>query len=409
MSVLDRKELEQSPLADLHAIAAEVGVEGFRRMRRDDLISAILGEAGGDGAAEAAAEDEEDEEPRGRRRGRRGGRARRPRSADPGEEAETEPAEPAEPAEPEAAEADEAETEDVSEEPGEEAPEGVDAEAPEPEEETLRTGVLDILPNGSGFLRDDPFAHSREDVYVSPAQIRRCELRGGDEVSGPVRPPRRSERYPSLIRVDTVNGSSPEPPSERPRFEDLTAVFATERLSSPDEIASIPYGKGSRVALSGPPGSGITTLLRNIASTLVEKNGDLDITVVLVGVRPEEVTEWRRDSGLRVAGGGFDAAGEHQSQAAEMAVELAKRAVETGRDAVLVVDALDALPPGVARRVFGSARNAEEGGSLTVFAAIGAAHEALRVATTRIMLEPAPGGGAQLAPSSGATRAELLG
>jgi transcription termination factor Rho len=403
MSVLDRKELEQSPLADLHAIAAEVGVEGFRRMRRDDLISAILGESGGDGAAEALPEDEGEEEPRGRRRGRRGGRSRRARSADPGEEAE------AEEVVAEEVEAEEVVAEDVSEEPGEEAPEGVDAEEPEPEEETLRTGVLDILPNGSGFLREDPFAHAREDVYVSPAQIRRCELRAGDEVTGPVRPPRRSERYPSLIRVDTVNGSSPESPSERPRFEDLTAVFATERLSSPDELSSIPYGKGSRVALSGPPGSGITTLLRNIASTLAEKHSDLDTTVILVGVRPEEVTEWRRDSGLRVAGGGFDAAGEHQSQAAEMAVELAKRAVENGRDAVLVVDALDALPPGVARRVFGSARNAEEGGSLTVFAAIGAAHEALRVATTRIVLEPAPGGGAQLAPGSGTTRAELLG
>ncbi|HEX8854330.1 MAG TPA: Rho termination factor N-terminal domain-containing protein [Thermoleophilaceae bacterium] len=393
MSVLDRKELEQSPLADLHAIAAEVGVEGFRRLRRDDLIAAILGEAGGDGA-EDRADDEEEAEPRGRRRGRRGGRARRARSSDPGDVADVEELEA-----------------EIAEEPEEEAPAGVEAEEPEPEEpeeELVRTGLLDILPNGSGFLREDPFSHSREDVYVSPAQIRRCELRAGDEVTGPVRPPRRSERYPSLIRVDAVNGNAPEPASERPRFEELTPVFATERLSSPDELASIAYGKGSRVALSGPPGAGITTLLRHIASTLAEKHSDLDVTVILVGVRPEEVTEWRRDSGLRVAGGGFDAAGEHQSQAAEMAVELAKRTVEKGRDAVLVVDALDALPPGVARRVFGAARNAEEGGSLTVFAAIGAAHEALRVATTRILLEAAPGGGAQLAPGSGTTHADLL-
>ncbi|HEX6458228.1 MAG TPA: Rho termination factor N-terminal domain-containing protein [Thermoleophilaceae bacterium] len=359
MSVLDRKELEQSPLADLHAIASELGVEGFRRMRKEELIGAILKDQPEDG----------DEPPE------------RDRAA----EAE---------AVVEEREAEEEEEEAEAEAEAEPEPE------PEPEEEDVRTGVLDILPNGSGFMRSDPFSHSRDDVYVSPAQIRRCELRAGDEISGPVRPPRRSERYPSLVRIDAVNGQEPEPPADRPRFEDLTAVFATERLPSPDGLDA-PFGKGSRVAIAGPPGAGATSLLRRIVSSL--GGGELEPVVVLAGVRPEEVTEWRRESGITVAGGAFDGSQEEQAQVAEMAVERAKRAVEQGRDAVVVVDSLDALPSAVARRVFGAARKVEEGGSLTVIAAVGESAEPLRVATTRIVLD-----GGTTSASSGTTRADLL-
>src|SRR4051812_46160637 len=184
MSVLDRKELEQSPLADLHTIASELGVEGFRRMRKDDLIGAILkdqADGNGDGD-EAAISDRDPEELPDR---------------DRAAEAEAVVAHD-EDAEPDA----QAEEDEDEEEP--EPEQGPEPEEPEPEEEDVRTGVLDILPNGSGFMRSNPFAHSHDDVYVSPAQIRRCELRAGDEVSGPVRPPRRSERYPSLIRIDSV-------------------------------------------------------------------------------------------------------------------------------------------------------------------------------------------------------------
>src|SRR5205814_2627462 len=163
--------------------------------------------------------------------------------------------------------ADEGEPE-LAEEEEPEPEEDEEEEEPEPEEEDLRTGILDILPNGSGFMRPDPFAHSREDVYVSPAQIRRCELRAGDEISGPVRSPRRSERYPSLVRIDSVNGQAPEPPAERARFEQLTAVFASERLPSPDGLDNAPFGKGSRIAIAGPPGAGATSLLRRIVTSL---------------------------------------------------------------------------------------------------------------------------------------------
>jgi transcription termination factor Rho len=378
MSVLDRKELEQSPLADLHAIAAELGVEGFRRLRREDLIDTILGEGGERGEGGETDGDETVAEARAERSAGRRGRSQRPQ--DVGDEIAAE------------------------DEAAEESP----PEAPEPSEE-VRSGVLDILPNGSGFMRSDPFAQSRDDVYVSPAQIRRCELRAGDEISGPVRAPRRSERHPSLVRVETVNGAPAEPPADRLRFADLTPVFAHERLTAPEGLDSVPFGKGSRVAVGGPPGAGVTTLLRRTVLALASSHPDLDITVVLAGVRPEEVTDWRRDAAVTVAGSGYDRPVDEQAQAAEIATERAKRAVERGRDAVVVIDSLDALPPGVARRVFGAARKAEEGGSLTVIAATGTAGEPQRVATTRIVLEPSDGSGTpRIAPASATLRADLL-
>jgi transcription termination factor Rho len=377
MPVLDRKELEESPLSDLHAIASELGIEGYRRLRREELIDALSGAQGpGNGAKK---EEEEEEAPPPRRR-----RARRTRPAAKAKAAEEE------------------EEDGPSEEP----------EPPEEDEHEVRQGVLDVLPNGSGFMRPDPFAHSREDVYVSPAQIRRCELRAGDEIEGPVRSPRRNERHPSLVRVDKVNGGDAEQPGERPRFEDLTPVFPSQALTGPDGLDAAPFGRGSRVAVGGPPGSGITTLLRRIVLALKAAHEDLDVVVVLAGVRPEEVTEWKRDSDVTVAGGGFDRPVDEQAQAAESAIERGKRAAEAGRHAVVVIDSLDALPPAAARRVFGAARSTEEAGTLTVIASTGTAGEPLRQATTRIVLDaPEDGTGPhppKLAPVSGTLRADLL-
>jgi transcription termination factor Rho len=402
MPVLDRKELEESPLSDLHTIASELGIEGYRRLRRDDLIDALAGDGGAGKAADkpkprsrsrakksddkpaaesrkaspSSDEDDEDAQPRRRQRSRR---SRPARAADDA---------------PKAAEAEDRADED----------DDADTE--------VRQGVLDILPNGSGFMRPDAFAHSRDDVYVSPAQIRRLELRAGDQVEGPVRSPRRNERHPSLVRIDKVNGGDAEQPGERPRFEDLTPVFATQALTSPDGLDATPFGRGSRVAVGGPPGSGITTLLRRIVLGLKAAHEDLDIVVVLAGVRPEEVTEWKRDSSVTVAGGGFDRPVDEQAQAAESAIERGKRAAESGSHAVIVLDSLDALPPAAARRVFGAARATEEAGTLTVIASTGTAGEPLRQATTRIVLEPGNTSSGpqppQLAPNSGTLRADLL-
>jgi transcription termination factor Rho len=382
MPVLDRKELEESPLSDLHAIASELGIEGYRRLRRDDLIDALAGDGGGGGS---------DEKPKSRSRSRR----------TPAKDAAAEPRQ---------------RTRRASGGRSKPKPEPDAVAADEPDEDDdadteVRGGVLDVLPNGSGFMRPDAFAHSRDDVYVSPAQIRRLELRPGDQIEGPVRPPRRNERHPSLVRIDKVNGGDAEQPADRKRFEDLTPVFATQALTSPDGLDSTPFGRGSRVAVGGPPGSGITTLLRRIVLGLKAAHEDLDVVVVLAGVRPEEVTEWKRDSAVTIAGGGFDRPVDEQAQAAESAIERGKRAVESGGHAVVVVDSLDALPPAAARRVFGAARATEEAGTLTVIASTGTAGEPLRQATTRIVLEPGGDGGPkppQLAPTSGTLRADLL-
>jgi transcription termination factor Rho len=349
MTVLQRKELESSPLADLHAIASELGLEGFRSKRKDDLIGAIL-DAQGDEAPDPAV-DEPEPEP----------------DEVPSEESLEGPAEP------EDESPGESELDVVEEEP--------EVEEDEASDEEILAGTLDILANGSGFLRLDPAGQSRDDVYVSPAQIRRCELRSGDEVSGPVRPPRRNERHPSLIRVESVNGADAEPPEQRPWFGDLTPVFPTENLG---ELKGVTYGKGSRLAIVGPSGAGATTLLREAVTALGE---DPPVQIVLAGVRPEEIAGWR-ELGPPVLGGSFERSPEAQAQAAELAVERAKRKVERGGDAVVVIDSLAALPPGTRRRVFGAGRATEEGGTLTILAAGGEDHELLRWATARVVLPP---------------------
>ncbi len=383
--MLDRTELEESPLSDLHAIASELGIEGYRRLRKAELIDSILAD-GSDAREEAerptrggrrprVAEQDNGESKAPARRRRGGGRRRGGQAAVAEEEVE-------QPAESERSD------------DGDEAEEG-------------RTGVLDVLPNGSGFMRADPFLHTSDDVYVSPAQIRRCDLRTGDRVEGPVRRPRRSERHPALVRVDRVNGAELEEPAERPRFDELTARFASRRITAPDELERVPFGRGSRVAIGGPPGAGITTLLRRIALAIAEREADVELIVVLAGVRPEEVPEWREEASLNVVGAPFDRPVDEQSQAAELAVELAKRAVEGGRDTAIVIDSLDALPPAVARRVFGAARATEQGGSLTVIGGTGVAGEPMRLATTRVLLE-APPNGPKVADGSGTLRAERL-
>jgi len=431
MSVLNRKELEDSPLADLHQIASELGLEGYRSKRKADLIATILGATGSpdepadsapatgaerdeeedasedtsegtsegtsddtsegtsDDTSEGTSEDEPDEVPaeealeRPARRGRRGGRGRRSPAA---EEGPRSPASEEEPSRRSPA--------------GEEEPEVVEDEI---SDEELATGVLDILANGSGFVRVDPAGQSRGDVYVSSAQIRRCELRAGDEVSGPARGPRRNERHPSLVRIESVNGAAAEPAEERPWFADLTPVFPSQKLNAPKTLKDVPLGRGSRVAIAGPPGAGATTLLRELAGEL-SGDGELAVQVVLAGVRPEEVTEWRRNEGLNVTGGSFDRSPDAQAQAAELAVERAKRRVERGGHAAVLIDSLEALPGSARRRIFGAGRATEEGGTLTVIAVTGGGREELRWATTRVVLEP----DGKVAAESGTVRADAL-
>ena len=385
MTVLQQSELEKSPLADLHAIASELGVEGFRGLRRDDLVAGIVRAQGGEpsepsgggddeGGAEEADGDAEEPKRPARRRNRRGGGGRS-RGGGPKEAKDTK---------------DSRDSDDDRDDASDD-----DDDRDDSDREVV-SGILDVLPNGSGFLRSG--ADQDSDVYVSAAQIRRCELRGGDDVSGRMRPARRNEKHPSLVRVEQVNGRDAEPPEERPLFSDLTAVHPTEKLPVPDAIGLVPIAKGSRVAVAGGPGAGATRLLRELAGTLGATDG-LTVSVALVGVRPEEVTDWKRaDGDVPVVGGSFDESVEAQTQAAELAVEQAKRVAERGGDAVVVIDSLEALPAGAARRLFGAARKLEEGGSLTVIAASGMAWEPQRQASTRIALDgPAEDGAIQVA------------
>jgi transcription termination factor Rho len=362
-AVLDRSALEQSPLADLHVIANELGVDGFRRLRKADLIDRILaGQPTGDDAAteaeEATAEAiaaadaaEEEGTANGRsRRGRRGGRGRsRARDED-------------------GAADEEGTTDEDADEPRRRGREA----GKEREKDKVVEGVIELLANGSGFVRLAPPEPTDDDVYVSAAQVKRCELVSGDRVSGPVRAPRRSERFPSLVRVDTINGRPADEVAEGTRFEDLPVAFPSQRLELGSEDVTVkaiewltPIGKGSRVVLAGGARAGKTEALRRLAGALAGQD-KLELTLVLAGVRPEEVGEW--DSVEPVAAVSFATSSDAQAQVIEQAVEQGRRVAARGGDAVVLIDTLDYIAAGAARRALAAARDLVDGGSLTIIA-----------------------------------------
>jgi transcription termination factor Rho len=358
-SVLDRSALAESPLADLHLLANELGVDGFRRLRKEDLIDAILTKQAGDDLARPEGGDTDDQPARASRRGRRGGRSRA-RSAD---EDEDKPAR------------------------GGRGPKPSEKDD-KPAEDKEIEGVIELLGNGSAFVRLTEGETSDDDVYVSAAQVKRCELVSGDKVSGPMRPPRRSERFPSLVRVDTINGKPADEVSEGTRFEDLPVAFPAERLELGSDDPTVkaiewltPFGKGSRVTVVGPARAGKSEALRRIAAALADKGG-VELSVVLAGVRPEEIAEWPSPA----AAVSFAASADSQGQAVEHAVEQARRVAARGADAVVIIDSLEYVSPAVARRALAAARNIVDGGSLTVIAS---APAALGGETTVIALDAA--------------------
>jgi transcription termination factor Rho len=410
MSVITRTALEASPLADLHAIASELGIDGFRRLRKADLVDRIIEVQGGEEAsangAEPPAEAEAEATPKRRSRGGRGGRTRRKDveeegtpDEDAGDDAvatedaaddivATEDAVVEE--EIEAEEAVEAEAEaDVPERPrrrsrggrgGRERDRDRDRddrdrdEDREEREDRVVEGTVELLPNGSGFVRLTPPEPSDDDVYVSAAQVRRCELVSGDRVGGPVREPRRSERYPSLIRIDTINGRPADEVAEGTHFDDLPCALPTERLALGSEDATLkaiewltPIGKGSRVTIVGEAHAGKSEALKRLAGALTQVDG-LEVHVVLAAVRPEECAEWRAGELEPVAALSLAASGDASAQAVERAIDTAKRITARGGDVVVLIDGLDALAPHAARRALAAARNVVDGGSLTIVA-----------------------------------------
>jgi transcription termination factor Rho len=402
-AVLDRSALEQSPLADLHLIANELGVDGFRRLRKAELIDRIVDrQSGADAGAPAgdeeatteaivaadAADVEEDDDARRPRRGRRGGRSRaRVRDEDGAtdEDAGSDEPEPAPVAEakPESGRRRSRGDRDRGErggerngdrERGDRGDRGERGERGDDREDKVVEGEIELLANGSGFVRLAPPEPTDDDVYVSAAQVKRCELVTGDRVSGPVRAPRRSERFPSLVRVDTINGRPADEVAEGTRFEDLPVAFPSERFELGGEDPTVqaiewltPIGKGSRVVLAGGPRAGKTEALRRLAAALKGRDG-LELTLVLAGVRPEEVAGWSEDGFEPVASLSFAASPDAQAQAIEQAVEQGRRVAARGGDAVVLVDTLDYVPAGAARRALAAARNLAQGGSLTIVA-----------------------------------------
>jgi transcription termination factor Rho len=234
--------------------------------------------------------------------------------------------------------------------------------------------VVELLGNGSAFLRVSPPLPSDDDVYISAAQVRRCELVSGDRVTGPVRTPRRSERYPSLVRIDTINGAPVDTVSGGPRYEDLPASYPTERLalgSQDPTLESIewlaPLGRGSRAVIVGGLHAGKTETLRSLLASVAGRE-DLEVTVVLAGVRPEEIALWQEGPVAPAAALTFAASADAQGQAVERAVDAAKRVAARGGHALVLIDSLDGLHPQAARKVLALARNLRDGGSLTLIA-----------------------------------------
>jgi transcription termination factor Rho len=418
MSVLDRAALEQSPLADLHALASELSIDGYRRLRRAELVEAILqrqddSEVSDETETEPSATEEPEpeaseepveaepltdavaeelrihdgESPSRRRRTRRGGRGRSgAREQEPRPEPEPEP----------------------------EAQEQEQEQEQEDQEEAVE-GVVELLANGSGFIRVDPPDPSDDDVYISAAQVKRCELVSGDQIAGPRRRPRRSERFASLVRVDTINGRPASEVAAGARFDDLPAAFPSERFKLGSEDPTVkaiewltPFGRGSRVTIVGASRSGKTEALRRLAAALADQE-DVQLSLVLAGVRPEEISEWSEGPIEPAAAVSFAVSGDVQGQNVERVIDQARRVVARGANAVVMIDTLEGVNPHVARKVLAAARNIVDGGSLTVVAT---AAEPVGGETTVIALD------SRLASSgrypaldlatSGTIRAELL-
>jgi transcription termination factor Rho len=263
-----------------------------------------------------------------------------------------------------------------------------------------RTGILDILPEGYGFLRTSGYLPGQEDVYVSLSYVRRHQLRKGDTVTGKIREPKNNEKYPALLSVEAVNEMDPEKAVARPQFDKLTPLFPDDRFrleSGPLAITEriidmiAPIGKGQRGMIVAPPKSGKTTILKQIANGIIHSNPETHVIVLLVDERPEEVTDWQRTvRAAEVVYSTFDKPTDQHIQVTELVLERAKRLAEMGQDVAIILDSLTRLtraynlgmpasgkiltggidsaalyPP---RRFFGAARNIEEGGSVTIIA-----------------------------------------
>ncbi len=266
----------------------------------------------------------------------------------------------------------------------------------------VKTGILEICPDGYGFLRSDNYLSGSEDVYVAVSQIRRFRLKTGDYVTGKVRPKREGENYGALYYVDEVNGESLDKVLNRPNFDNLTPIFPDERIHLDTDGHSLamrivdlvsPIGKGQRGMIVSPPKAGKTTLLKETANAILKNNPEMEILILLIDERPEEVTDIKEaivGDNVQVIHSTFDQQPEHHKKVAEMVIERAKRLVEHGKDVIILLDSitrlaraynmtiqssgrtlsggLDPAALHMPKKFFGAARNMREGGSLTILA-----------------------------------------
>lgn len=270
---------------------------------------------------------------------------------------------------------------------------------PNNENDEIAEGILEVMPDGYGFLRGDNYLSTSKDVYVSPVQIRRFHLDTGDRIKGVMRNPKEGERFPALIYVGEVNGEHPENAMKRKRFDDLIPIYPNKRLKletgATDYTMRImdllsPIGKGQRGMIVAPPKAGKTTILKQIANSITKNNPEVELIVLLIDERPEEVTDMKRSIKGDVIYSTFDELPEHHIKVAEMVLERAKRLTEQKKDVVILLDSITRLAraynltiPSSGRtlsggfdpaalhkpkRFFGAARNTENAGSLTILA-----------------------------------------
>ena len=435
MATTDKSALEGKVAAELHQIADDLGIEGHKGLKKADLVDKIVAHANGGAAAPVTSSGDErsaagdaadgngsssahaatttetrptqperferrDDRDGGRREGGRpeggrpeggrpeGGRPEGGRS-DAGQQRDREGGPRRRPS-----------REERRRQREERRQREVEMREEELATAPTATGLLDVLPEGYGFLRTSGYLPGPQDIYVSLSQVRRFMLRKGDTVTGKVRQPKDNEKYFALLQIDSVNGMDPEEAKQRPNFDKLTPLFPNERFhleTGPADVTGrimdmvAPIGKGQRGMVVSPPKAGKTTVLKNIASGIIQSSPDTHVMVLLVDERPEEVTDWQRTvQAAEVVYSTFDKPPDQHIQVTELVLERAKRLAEMGQDVAIILDSITRLaraynlaapasgkilsggidstalyPP---RRFFGAARNIEEGGSVTIIA-----------------------------------------
>ena len=392
--------LKDKKIAELREIAAALKIEGAAKMKKSELLAVFTRmheEAVASGAAEEAAKEEAPSAPEEPVEAKKPAakRGRKPKAA------KTETQETA----PEAAESKTAASKPETAEPA--AEDNAESKAEEPSEEQKPkddnryevTGILDIAEGGFGFLRFDNFLTSSRDVYVSPTQIRRFNLKTGDEICGVARKPNPDERFGALLYVRTVNEDEPGAAKRRRDFSDLTPIYPSERICLEKGSSTLsmrltdlvaPIGKGQRGLIVAPPKAGKTTLLKQIAKAIEAQSLNVKLIVLLIDERPEEVTDMKESIKGDVIYSTFDEQPSHHVKVAEMVLERAERLCEHGKDVVILMDSITRLaraynlvePPSgrtlsggldpaalyKPKKFFGAARNTREGGSITILA-----------------------------------------